>query len=125
PPPHIHTSLSPPFGYPLVVQHRRHTAFLQDFDSRRIAIRFAIEHVRDARIDDQLGAHHTGRRTHEHHLVPDVSRRLHQRVHLGVNTPAITRDGRVALIRQATRVAVVPDRQNVFQQLIGYHGPDL
>src|SRR6266581_6666032 len=67
-PPGVHSalrtphSLSPPFLHPFVVQHGRHLSLRQHLDPGRVAVRFAIEHVGHARVDDQLGAHDAGRR---------------------------------------------------------------
>src|SRR5207244_3367972 len=115
----LHSTLAlPPFPDPPVVQDRDHAALLQHLDARRVTVRLAIEHVRYARVDDELGAHHAGRRTDEHDLVARVPRRLDERVHLGVNAPAAPRHRRVALVRQAARVAVVPDREHVLEHLV-------
>src|SRR5437764_15324973 len=50
------TLASPPLPHPPVVQHRHDAALLEHLDPRRVAVGLAVAHVRDPRVDDQLGA---------------------------------------------------------------------
>src|SRR5882762_3084133 len=101
--------LASPVVHPAVVQHRLDAACLQHFDSGRVAVRLAIEHVRHPRVDDELGAHHAGGRAYEDDLVAQVARGFDQGVHLGMNAATAPGHGGVALVGEAARIAVVAD----------------
>src|SRR3989449_949469 len=81
----------PPLTNPLFVQHRDDPSLLEHLDARGVAVRLPVECVRHARVDDQLRAHHAGGGAHEHHLVAYAARGLHERVHLRMNAPTVSR----------------------------------
>src|SRR5712691_1515151 len=89
-----------PVANPFFVQYRDDAALLEHLDARGVAVGLPVEGVRHARVDDQLRAHHAGRRAHEYDLVAHAARSLDERVHLRVNAPAASRHGRIAPVRQ-------------------------
>src|SRR3989442_14347200 len=72
-------NLLPPFLNPPVVQHRRDRSLSQDFDPRRAAIGLAVEHMRPARVGDELGAHHPRRVPPENDPLAPPAPGLHHR----------------------------------------------
>ena len=80
--------------------------------------------MRDVRLDYQLGTHYTRTRSDECNLIPQVPRRLYERVHFGVDAPTLSCLVRVALVRESTHVTVVSDRDHVFEARVGYDRTD-
>src|SRR2546430_16212081 len=107
------------FPYTTLFRSRDDAALPQHFDARGVAVRLAVEHVADAGVDHQLGAHHAGRGADEHHLVAYAPRRLDERVHLRMDTATAPRDRGIAAVGEAARVPVVADGKNVPDHLAG------
>ncbi len=118
-------SLRAPGGLPARVVHRFDARLFQNFEARSISILFPIEDVGHVGLHHQLGAHDARARSDERHLPAHLPGRFHERIHLRVDTAALPRLGRVATIREAAGVSVVPDRDHVLKMCVRDDRADL